>query len=151
MIFRDKVQWLFLMTKYNHFYHKKIAWKYSLQNRGILSRSQCVKHYYLFTKAYARNTGTITFARLLLQWRHMSAKSPATQLFVQRLTQVNNKENIKGSNNWPFVRVNHKGLVIREAWPCHDVIIRPLPLQENIRLDIHIYIYICVCVCIQWY
>ena len=51
--------------------------------------------------------------------------------FAQQLVQANNKENIKATHHWPFVRgihrspvdSPHKGPVMRRAFLCNDVII----------------------------
>ena len=55
------------------------------------------------------------------QWPHMMRiKSPATQLFVQQLTQIFNIENTKGPHKWVSY---HNGVVMRRAFLCYDVII----------------------------
>ena len=73
----------------------------------------------------------------LLQKTTGRLKSTATRLFFQELVKDNKKENMKYLHYWPFVRwiyrwlvdSQHKGPVMGEAFPCHDVIMDVWYLQ----------------------
>ena len=55
---------------------------------------------------------------------HYSLKSTATQLFVQQLVRTNIKESINIPHYWPSpVDTPHKGLMMRKASWCNDVIL----------------------------
>ena len=72
--------------------------------------------------------------------RHLN--SPASQLIVEQFVQADIKENIKALDHSPFekeihqstVDSSHKGPVIWEVFPCHDVIMSSwrstLPILE---------------------
>ena len=61
-----------------------------------------------------------------------SLNSPATQKFVQKLAEANNKESFNAQHYWPFVRrlqhwlveFPHKGLVMQKTFPSHDIIMQ---------------------------
>ena len=71
----------------------------------------------------------IAFCGMYIVKYYISLKVPTTRLFVRRLIQANNKENVIALHHWPFVRgihrwpvdSPHKGPVMLKATPCHDV------------------------------
>ena len=64
-------------------------------------------------------------------WVSRHRDSPAPWLFIQLFLRADIKGNIKGPHHWPFCEMNppvtdnspHNVLVMRKAFPCHDVII----------------------------
>ena len=79
-------------------------------------------------------------------------KPLATWLFVQKLVQANNKENMRALHYWPFVWGIHQGLVdsphkwqvMQKAFPCHDIITylydvltRGEDLHNEVSIPIH--------------
>ena len=92
-------------------------------------------------------TGARSWWPISLQWRYMTScclKSPGSWLYVQQLMQFNIKENIKALHYCPVwgestsgchVDSPHKGPVMQNGCPCHDVMSRDISSLFSIGKD----------------
>ena len=103
--------------------------KYTKMRSTISKINTCLKD--LFQIKYINPTvPKILVTNILLQWCQMNVKILAYSMLIHKLVQADMKGNIKAPHHWPFVRrINrwpvdspHKGPVMRNEFPCHDVI-----------------------------